>query len=111
MMIIKGHCDKGFNIPVMGSSSFINNPMNIKNAMLNPTERKTVSVKERSRNLNSFKITIPGRKVKERKPKTCLATVRSRIMVTHVTICMAMTTTSKFPNFESPVCKGFTFPS
>jgi hypothetical protein len=59
-VISVGRVDKGAEMPRRGYSSFINNPINIKNAMLNPTENKIVSVIFNPRNLSILSIIAPG---------------------------------------------------
>jgi hypothetical protein len=61
---IKTSVDKGSEIPIMGSNSFIINPINIKNAMPNPTENSVVSVGLSFSNLRNLRMRKPGTKVR-----------------------------------------------
>jgi len=65
MVIINGIVDKGREMPRRrGNNSFINNPTNISNAMLKPTENRKVFTKLVSCNLNNLRMRKPGTIVK-----------------------------------------------
>jgi len=63
-VIIKGRVDRGSKIPVRGYNSFIDNPINIKNAILNPIENKRFSVVLKPCSLKIPSIIIPGTNVR-----------------------------------------------
>jgi hypothetical protein len=59
-MIVNGMVDKGCEMPRARYNSLINNPTNIKNAMLKPTENSTTSTTLLSFNLRILRRTNPG---------------------------------------------------
>jgi len=63
-VINEGRVDRGSEMPRRGYTSFINNPVNIKNAILNPTENNRVSVLLKSRSPKTPIIIIPGTNVR-----------------------------------------------
>lgn len=78
-VITKNPVDKGFGIRLNDPNSFTRTPMSMRNAMLNPTENKTVSGKSSFVILNNLRRTSPGTNIKKRKPKTCRANGISKI--------------------------------
>jgi len=63
-LIINNSADRGFEKPTTGNNSFINNPKNIKNATLNPTESRIISARLSFSNLRNLKMRMPGIKVR-----------------------------------------------
>jgi len=60
IVTVKGTTDKGFETPNRGYILFINNPTNIKNAILKPTENKIVSILFLSLSFRPLRMTNPG---------------------------------------------------
>jgi hypothetical protein len=63
-IVIKGANERGLETPRKGHNSFIKSPANIRNATLDPVEKRTISNTLKSFNFNSFKRIKPGIKVK-----------------------------------------------
>lgn len=70
--------DRGFTYPILGNIKFIDNPRNVINAILMPTDNINLSIRSI---LSSFKISIikkPGNTVIKTNPIICLAIGTSR---------------------------------
>jgi hypothetical protein len=63
-LIMRILADKDSEKPIMGHNSFINNPKNMRNAMLNPADSKIISATLSFSNLKNLKTIIPGTKVR-----------------------------------------------
>jgi hypothetical protein len=86
IVINKGICEIGFEIPSRGYNVLMNNPMNIRKAMLSPTQYKMVSIVF---SLFSFRIRIinnPDKNVRKRNPMICLKKGISKRMATSAEI-------------------------
>ena len=103
IVIIKCEVEIGFGIPRGGYSVFMKKPINIKNATLNPTEYKRVSVVFNLFNLSIWRINNPGRMVKKRNPRICLKNGMFKIMAKSVrsSIEIINANHSLAPNFNT----------
>jgi hypothetical protein len=59
-VIVNGIVDKGCEMPIMGYNTLVSKPINIKNAILKPTENKIVTATLISLSLRSLSKTNPG---------------------------------------------------
>ena len=72
IVIIKCEVEIGFGIPRGGYSVFMKKPINIKNATLNPTEYRTVSIVLTLFDFSICRINNPGTNVRKTNPSICL---------------------------------------
>ena len=102
IVIIKDKNEIGFEIPRSGYNILMNNPKNIKKAILNPTEYKIVSIVLSLFNFSICRINNPGKTVRKRKPKICLKNGISKRIAMSVkrSIEIINTNHSLCPNFN-----------
>ena len=80
IVIINDKVEIGFEIPISGYSVFMIAPVNIKKAILNPTENNIVSIIVILSNLRTLNIMNPGINVRYIKPIICLKREISNII-------------------------------
>lgn len=82
--IINDNEDKGLEIPITGPKVFTNNPANIRNETLNPTDKTNFLAKLIPSNLSEYRIKKPGSIVKQINAKTTLKIGKSKNIVRSV---------------------------
>jgi hypothetical protein len=93
--INKGYCESGLERKNKEPISLTKSPIIIRNTMLNPTEKRTVSTTLSLSTFNSLTITKPGIKVKYAKPKIWRATGMLKRTVKYNAICSSSSITRK----------------
>ena len=101
IVIIKGKVEIGFEIPRGGYNIFIKKPVNIKKAMLNPTEYRIISIVLSLFDLSIWRINNPGMRVRKRNPNICLKNGMFKRMAKSVRITIETT------NANHSLCLNF----
>ena len=101
--IKRGIVANGVSYPLLRDKLFINNPKNIRNEMLNPTDNTNCSVEPILSNFRTCRINNPGKIVRKRNPRICLKNVMSRRIAMSVRRSIEITNTNHFsaPNFNT----------
>jgi len=88
---------------MLSDKLFINNPINIRKEMLNPTDNTNFSVESILSNFRTCRINNPGRIVRKRNPMICLKNGMFKRMAKSVRISITITNTNRslYPNFNS----------
>ena len=111
--IKSGTAANGVSYPRLNDKLFTNNPNNIRNEMLSPTDSTNFSVDPILSNFRTRRINNPGKMVRKRNPMICLTNGMSKRMATSVIkikpIKMHFLIPRSFINFILSWLKCFTY--
>lgn len=83
-VIIRGVIEIGVTMPVKGNTELSNSPLNVRIAMLNPTEKRNLIKKSDLIRCKVWTIKNPGNIVRHRNTETCLNMGISRMTLMSV---------------------------